>query len=75
MQAKCKKIVKKLGHFTRKPYLCKPIIIREPLKRLKICVLIAFSIGLGERLVNRRNEKRAGESSGKETLVVNKKQV
>ena len=23
-------------------YLCKPIIIREPFKRLTICVLIAF---------------------------------
>lgn len=57
MQAKCKKTVKKLGQFIRKPYLCKPIIIREPLKRLNICVLIAISIGLGKRLVNRRNGK------------------
>jgi hypothetical protein len=46
MQAKSKKTAKKLGHFIRKPYLCKPIIIREPPKRLTICVLIAFSIGL-----------------------------
>ena len=39
----------------KKSYLCKPIIIRESYKRLTICVLIAFLIGLGERLVNRRN--------------------
>ncbi len=37
-----------------KQYLCKPIIIKEPSKWLSFCVLIAFLIGLGERLVNRR---------------------
>ncbi len=41
----------------KKQYLCKPIIIKEPLKRLSICVLIAFLIGLGEWLVNRRISK------------------
>ena len=45
--------------FTKKPYLCKPIIIREPLKGFSICVLIAFLIGLGKWLVNRRSRKTA----------------
>ena len=43
--------------FTKKQYLCKPIIIRRTLNGLYFCVLIAFLIGLGERLVNHRTSK------------------
>ena len=50
-----KKSVKNAWGMKKKSYLCKPIIIRESFKRLTVCVLIAFLIGLGERLVNRRN--------------------
>jgi len=51
-----------------KQYLCKPIIIKEPSKWLSFCVLIAFLIGLGERLVNRRRHLCAGLCPAKETI-------
>ena len=37
-----------------KSYLCKPIIIKVAHNGLILCVLIAFSDGLGTWLVNRR---------------------
>ncbi len=38
----------------KKAYLCRPIIIEEPLYGTSTCVLIALFIGLEEWLVNRR---------------------
>ena len=52
----------------KKSYLCTPIIIKEPFNGLCVCVLIAFLIGLGERLVNRRRHLCAGLCPAKETI-------
>ena len=58
-----------------KQYLCKPIIIKEPSKWLSFCVLIAFLIGLGERLVNRSVKQRAGASPATRNISSTTKQV